>query len=253
MAIDLFSLAGRVALVTGATSGIGAMAARALAGAGARVWLVARNEEACREAAAALPNGAKALAGDLSSLAGVKAVAKAFASCQASLHVLVNNAGALREAPLDDFPEDHWDDVLDLNLKAPFFLSQSLLPQLRAGATAEAPSAIVNIGSVGGLRIGPRETYSYAASKAGLHHLTGSLAKRLGPENITVNAIAPGFFPSRMTPGDSEQLRQTIAAHVPRRRVGAPDDIGGAIVFLASRAAAYVTGTVLPVDGGMSL
>lgn len=249
---DLFSVKGRVALVTGATSGIGAMAATALAGAGARVYLVGRDAESCASTAEALP-GSVPLPGDVSTLAGIDAVAAEFGRHEKRLHLLVNNAGTLRDAPLDDVSEAEWDDVVDLNLKAPFFLAQRLLPALRAGATPEDPAAVVNVGSVGGLRVGPRPTYSYAASKAGLHHLTRSLAKRLAPEHVTVNAIAPGFFPSRLAPADSPEVQRAIASSVPRGRAGNGDDIGGVLLFLASRAGAFVTGTVLPVDGGMSL
>jgi NAD(P)-dependent dehydrogenase (short-subunit alcohol dehydrogenase family) len=249
---DLFSVRGRVALVTGATSGIGAMAAAAMAAAGARVYLVARDARGCKETAGTLP-GAVALPGDVSTLAGIGEVVSGFGAVEDRLHLLVNNAGTLRDTPLDDVSEADWDDVVDLHLKAPFFLAQRLLPALRAAATPTVPASIVNIGSVGGLRVGPRATYSYAASKAGLHHLTRSLARRLAAEHITVNAIAPGLFPSRLTPPDSPEVQAAVQANVPRGRAGNGDDIAGVMLFFASRAGAFVTGAVLPVDGGMSV
>ncbi|MFF4357584.1 SDR family oxidoreductase [Streptomyces sp. NPDC001604] len=246
---ETFSVTGRTALVTGATSGIGAMAAAALAEAGATVHIVARSAADCEEAAAKLP-GAVALPADVSTPGDVEALAD---QVRGPLHILVNNAGMVRENPLGSFTEADWDDVLDLNLKAPFFLTQRLLPALRAGASPHAPATVINVGSVGGLRVGPRQTYSYAASKAGLHQLTKSMARWLAGEHITVNAIAPGFFPSRMTPGDGEAVQAAVSASLPRGRIGRAEDIGGVVRFLASPAAGYMTGTIIPVDGGMSL
>ncbi|MCF1592596.1 SDR family oxidoreductase [Streptomyces muensis] len=248
-AAELFSVVGRTALVTGATSGIGAMAAAALAEAGAVVHIVARNAADCEETASKLP-GAVALPADLSTRHGIAALAD---RVPGPLHILVNNAGTLRENPLGSFTEADWDDVMDLNLKAPFFLTQDLLPALRAGACPPAPATVIHVGSVGGLRVGPRQTYSYAASKAGLHQLTKSMARWLAAEHITVNAIAPGLFPSRMTPGDGEQVLAAVSASVPQGRTGRAEDIGGVVRFLASSAAAYITGAVIPIDGGLSL
>lgn len=246
---ESFSVAGRTAVVTGATSGIGAMAAAALAEAGATVHVVARSAAACEEVAAKLP-GAVATPADVSTRDGLEALAD---RVRGPLHILVNNAGTVRENPLGSFTEADWDDVVDLNLKAPFFLTQRLLPALRSGASPDAPATVIHVGSVGGLRVGPRQTYSYAASKAGLHQLTKSMARWLAAEHITVNAIAPGLFPSRMTPGDREEVRAAVSASVPRGRIGRAEDIGGVVRFLASPAAGYITGTVIPVDGGLSL
>lgn len=249
----LFSVAGKVVLVTGGTSGIGQMIARGFVERGARTYIVGRDPKTCQVAAAELSlyGACRALPGDLSTQAGLSAVVLDFASRESALDVLVNNAGTMYEAPLESFSESGWDEVVDLNLKSVFFLTQKLLPLLRKAAEGGAAS-VINIGSVGGLRVGPKENYAYQAAKAGLHHLTGSLARRLGPENITVNAIAPGFFPSRLTQPAQEQLRAILAA-VPRRRIGEPDDIVGAAVYLASRAGTYVTGAVIPVAGGMTL
>ena len=165
----------------------------------------------------------------------------------------MNNAGTMYDAPIESFTEEGWDSVVDLNLKSVFFLTQALLPQLRAAASTETHAAVVNIGSVGGLRIGPKENYSYQAAKAALHHMSGGLAKRLAAENITVNAIAPGFFASALTPVDKPEIVAMMANMVPRKRIGTPEDIGGTVAFLASRAASFITGAVIPLEGGMSL
>lgn len=256
-AFPTHDFSGRTVLVTGATSGIGRMIAEGLVADGARVLICARNAARCEEAAADIardrPGQCIGIAADLSTVAGVTALANEVARLTDRLHTLVNNAGTLSVEPLETFSEASWDSNHDLNLKAPFFLTQALLPLLRAGATAEHPASVINIGSVGGLRVGPRESYAYAAAKAGLHHLTGSLAKRLGPENITVNAIAPGFFPSEMTKITSDEMHQQLIGLVPRRRVGRPQDMAGLVRFLASPAAAYLCGVVIPLDGGMTL
>jgi NAD(P)-dependent dehydrogenase (short-subunit alcohol dehydrogenase family) len=251
---DLFSVAGKVALVTGGTSGIGLMIARGLAQHGVRVYIVGRDAKTCEAVAADLTKqgDCRALPGDLSTLAGVEAIAAALNSHEARLDVLVNNAGGMYEAPIDQFTEAGWDSIADLNLKSVFFLTQKLLPALRAAARERGLASVINIGSMGGSRVGPKENYSYQAAKAGLHHLSGSLAKRLGPENITVNAIAPGFFASRMTQIPDAQLPAVLNL-VPRRRLGKPEDIVGAVIYLASEAGGFVTGAVIPVSGGMTL
>jgi NAD(P)-dependent dehydrogenase (short-subunit alcohol dehydrogenase family) len=251
---NLFSVKGKIALVTGGTSGIGLMIARGLTEQGACTYIVGRDARACEAAAAELSahGTCRALPGDLSTLAGVEAVAAALKSREVRLDILVNNAGGMYDAPIDQFTEAGWDSVADLNLKSVFFLTQKLLPPLRAAAGACGLASVINIGSMGGSRVGPKENYSYQAAKAGLHHLSGSLAKRLGPENITVNAIAPGFFPSRMTQIPEAQLPAVLNL-VPRRRLGKPEDIVGAVIYLASEAGAFVTGAVIPVSGGMTL
>jgi NAD(P)-dependent dehydrogenase (short-subunit alcohol dehydrogenase family) len=251
---DLFSVAGKVALVTGGTSGIGLMTARGLVQHGVRTYIVGRDRRSCEAVAADLSakGECRALPGDLSTLAGVEATAAAFNAREGLLDILVNNAGGMYEAPIDQFTEAGWDSVADLNLKSVFFLTQKLLPALRSAARERGLASVINIGSMGGSRVGPKENYSYQAAKAGLHHLSGSLAKRLGPENITVNAIAPGFFPSRMTQIPETQLPAVLNL-VPRRRLGKPEDIVGAVIYLASEAGSFVTGAVIPVSGGMTL
>jgi NAD(P)-dependent dehydrogenase (short-subunit alcohol dehydrogenase family) len=254
---ELFSVEGRVALVTGATSGIGRHIATGLAAAGAKVYICARTEAKVSRAAADIAGETGGivigLAADLSTLAGIEALVAAVTAQENALHILVNNAGTLTDAPVDDFPESGWDEVMDLNLKAPFFAMQKFLPLLRAGATPERPANVINIGSVGALKIGPREVYAYQASKAAIHWLVKSLAKRLGRDNITVNAVAPGFFESEMTVITSEEMRQMVVSMVPRGRVGSPEDVAGAAIYLASRAGAYVTGSVIPVEGGLAI
>ena len=249
----LFSVKGRVALVTGGSAGIGRMIAEGLAAAGARVYICARNAEKVMAAAADLPGDVIGLAADVSTLAGIETLVAELTARERALHILVNNAGTLSDAPIDAFSEEQWDSVLDLNLKAPFFLLQKLLPLLRAGAQAARPASVINIGSVGALKIGPREVYSYQASKGAIHWLTRSLAKRLAADHITVNAIAPGFFESDMTVITSDEMRRMVEGMVPRGRTGLAEDMAGAAIYLASRAGSYVTGSVIPVEGGLSI
>lgn len=250
---NLFSVKGRVALVTGGSAGIGRMIATGLAEAGARVYICARGAEKVAKAAAEMKGDVIGLAADVSSSEGIEALVSEISKREGALHILINNAGTLTDAPIDTFSEDQWDDVIGLNLKTPFFLMQKLLPLLRAGATALHPSNVINIGSVGALKIGPREVYSYQASKGAIHWLTKSLAKKLGSDNITVNAIAPGFFESDMTVITDEAMRKMVVSMVPRGRTGTPEDVAGAAIYLASRAGAYVTGSVIPVEGGLAI
>ncbi|GLU37345.1 SDR family oxidoreductase [Pseudomonas sp. NBRC 100443] len=250
---NLFSVKGKIALVSGGSGGIGRMIAQGLVENGARTYIVSRDAARCQAVAKELSRLGEcfALPCDLSSLQGIGELAQALGQRETRLDILVNNAGALSEAPLETFSEADWDSVLDLNLKSPFFLVQRLLPLLREAATAEDPARIVNIGSIGGLRISGRENYAYVASKAGLHHLTRALAKRLGSENITVNAIAPGPFPSKLTESAPAEARAALCKQVPRGRFGDEQDIAGTVIYLSSRAGAYVTGSLIPVDGGI--
>jgi len=169
-----------------------------------------------------------------------------------TLNILVNNAGATWGMPLDEFDEHAWDKVMDTNVKGLFFLTQQLLPQLRAAGTADDPARVINIGSIDGLHVNPMDTYSYAASKAGVHHLTRTMARKLGPEHITVNAVAPGPFESKMMAATLQAFGDSIAKSSPLGRIGRPDDMAGVTVFLASRAGSYLTGAVIPVDGGIA-
>src|SRR5215213_8582433 len=197
--------------------------------------------------------GVRGRAGGPVDRGGVPGLAEAVGDQEAAVQVLVNNAGATWGAALEEYPAAAWDKVLDLNLKGPFFLTRAMLPLLEAGAAAGDPARVINVGSIDGLRVPPWPTYAYSASKAGLHQLTRVLAKELGPRGITVNAIAPGPFESQMMAETLRRVGDEIAAAAPLGRIGRPDDMAGAARFLASRAGAYVTGVVLPVDGGLTL
>ena len=251
--MDLFDLSGKIAVVTGGSRGIGLMIARGLLEAGARVYISSRKADACAAAERELTQYGKVVAvpADLSSEAGCLGLAAEISQREQSLNVLVNNAGATWGAPIEEFPAAAWDKVVDLNLKAPFFLTQAFLPLLEAAGTHEDPARVINIGSIDGLRVPPFPTYPYSASKAGLHHLTRVLARELGPRRITVNAVAPGPFESKMMASTLESFGDAIADAAPLKRIGRPDDMAGVAIYLSSRAGAYVTGAVIPVDGGI--
>ncbi|TQR84984.1 SDR family oxidoreductase [Mycobacterium hodleri] len=251
---QLFDLTGKRALVTGGTRGIGLMIARGLLQAGARVVVSSRKPDACAKAAEELSEfgDVAAIPADLSTHDECLRLAGLVTADLGGLDILVNNAGATWGEPLESFPDAAWDKVLDLNLKSPFWLVQALLPALREAGTAEDPARIVNIGSIDGIRVSPLPVYSYASSKAALHQLTRVLARELGPQHITVNAVAPGPFPSKMMAATLDAFGDAIAASAPLRRIGRADDMAGVAVFLASRAGSYLTGTVIPVDGGIA-
>ena len=246
---SLFSVAGKVAIVTGGSRGIGEMIARGFVENGARVYITARKAEDCLATAERLSKYGECIAipGDMSTLQGIIDFVSAFTALEPRLDILVNNAGATWGAEFREFPETGWDKVMDLNLKSPFFLIQNLLDKLQQAATAEDPSRIINISSVNGLTNPGVENYSYSASKAGLIHLTKHLSTTLAQNQINVNSIAPGFFPTKMMAhADIDAMAQSI----PKGRVGQPDDAAGAALFLASKASAWITGVTLPVDGG---
>jgi NAD(P)-dependent dehydrogenase (short-subunit alcohol dehydrogenase family) len=251
---DLFDLSGKYALVTGGTSGIGMMIARGLLQAGARVVINSRKADACAKAQHLLSEfgDVRALPADLSRHDECQRLADLVTVDSGRLDILVNNAGAMWREPLATFPDEAWDTVIDLNLKSPFWLVQALLPALRRAATADDPARIINIGSIAAIHVAQSPNYSYASSKAGLHQLTRVLARELGPQHVTVNAVAPGPFPSQMMASTLDAVGETIAAGAPLRRLGRDDDMAGVAVFLASRAGAYLTGTIIPVDGGIA-
>ncbi len=251
---DLFNLSGKYALVTGGTRGIGMMIARGLLQAGARVVISSRNADTCAETRDLLSEfgDVKAIPADLSRHDECQRLADLVEADSERLDILVNNAGAMWREPLETFPDEAWDSVIDLNLKSPFWLVQALLPALRRAGTADDPARVVNIGSIAAIHVAASPNYSYASSKAGLHQLTRVLARELGPQHVTVNAVAPGPFPSQMMASTLDAIGDTIAAKAPLRRLGRDDDMAGIAVFLASRAASYLTGTIIPVDGGIA-
>ncbi|WP_137148320.1 SDR family oxidoreductase [Mycolicibacterium sp. CR10] len=249
---QLFDLTGKRALVTGGTRGIGLMISRGLLQAGAHVVISSRKADACERAVSELAEfgDIRAIAADLARHEECLRLAEHVAAD--GLDILVNNAGATWGEPIESFPDAAWDKVLDLNLKSPFWMVQALLPALRDAGTADDPARIINVGSIDGLRVSPMPTYSYASSKAALHQLTRVLARELGPQHITVNAIAPGPFQSKMMAATLDAFGEAIAASAPLRRIGRDDDMAGIAVFLASRAGAYLTGAIVPVDGGIA-
>jgi len=250
---DLFSIEGKTALVTGGSRGIGLMIARGFVEAGATVYVSSRKREVCEQVAAELSEcgACHPLPADLSTEAECRRLAAELTDREPKVDILVNNAGATWGAPLDDFDEAAWDRVLNLNVKGVFHLTKFLRPALEAAATGDDPSRVINIGSIDGIHVPMLETYSYSASKAAVHQLTRHLAKRLAPK-ITVNAIAPGPFDSKMMAATLEAAGEAIAASAPLKRIGRPDDMAGTARFLASRAGAYLTGAVIPVDGGIA-
>ena len=250
----LFGLEGKTALVTGGTRGIGMMIARGLLQAGAAVVLSSRKADACDQAVAALSEfgPVRGVPADLSQQDECARLAAAVLADTDRLDILFNNAGATWGEPLESFPASAWDRVLDLNVKSPFWMVQELLPALRNAGTADDPARIINVGSIDAIHVSPMPTYSYSASKAALHQLTRVMARELGPQHITVNAIAPGPFPSKMMAATLEAFGEAIAAAAPMRRIGRDDDMAGVAVFLAGRAGSYLNGAIIPVDGGIA-
>jgi NAD(P)-dependent dehydrogenase (short-subunit alcohol dehydrogenase family) len=249
---DLFSVSGKVAVVTGGSRGIGAMIARGFVENGVRTYITSRKEEELRTTAEQLSALGECIAvpSDLGTLEGVQALASEIAGREDQVHILVNNAGATWGAEIDEFPESGWDKVMDLNVKSLFFLTQQLLPALRRAGTAEDPARVINIGSVNGFTNSHMSNYSYSASKAAVHHLTRHLGSALAGDFVNVNAIAPGFFPSKMTAHMLPQEEEMIRG-IPIKRLGSAEDAAGTAIYLCSRASAYVTGNILLLDGGM--
>ena len=252
----LFGLDGKVALVTGGAGGLGqAITAGLLEAGAARVYIASRKLQALERVADTLAKDGRCVAieADLSSVAACRKLVEQIGSREKKLDILVNNSGAAWSAPFEEFPESGWDKLFQLNLKAPFFLTQSLVPLLAKATSAEDPSRVINIGSVAGNIAYGKGTFAYGLTKSALHHATEMLSLELAPQNITVNAIAPGRFATKMTryvTDDTPRYRAETDM-IPLHRWGADDDIAGTTIFLASRAAAYITGAIVPVDGGL--
>ena len=251
---NLFSLDGRVALVTGGSRGIGYMIAQGLLEFGcARVYISSRKAAQCDEAARQLSQYGECISipGDVSTLDGIKALVAEIGKREQAIDILVNNAGAAWGEAWDTFPESGWDKVVDLNLKAPFFLTRELTPLLKAGVRNDHLAKVINIASIDGISVNMLETYSYAGSKAGLIHMTKRMALQLAKDNIVMTAIAPGAFASEMNKAARDH-GDAISAGIPARRIGTTEDMAGAAVYLASRAGDYVLGSTLIVDGGVT-
>jgi NAD(P)-dependent dehydrogenase (short-subunit alcohol dehydrogenase family) len=250
---ELFGVSGKRVLVTGGSRGIGQSIAEAFVKAGARVYICARDAGACESTALELQRHGHCVAipCNLAEADERQRLARTLGDHEKALDVLINNAGSIWAAPLAEYPESGWDKVFDLNVKSVFFLVQALLPMLEAAGTADDPARIVNVGSIDAFHIPRHETYAYTSSKAALHQLTLHMASQLAPRHITANVIAPGLFPSKMLASTLERkgLEATVAP-VPLKRLTGPSDMAGAALYLASRAGSYVTGAVLPVDGG---
>jgi NAD(P)-dependent dehydrogenase (short-subunit alcohol dehydrogenase family) len=252
---DLFSLKGRIALVTGGSRGIGKMiAAGFLSQGAAKVYITARKAGPCeataKELTAEYGGEAIALPIDISTMAGIEMLAAEIKKREPKLDILVNNAGAAWGADFDEFPESGWDKVMNLNLKTPFFLTKALAAPLRAAATAQKPAKVINIASIDGIFVNPMETYSYAASKAAVIHLTRRMATKLIKDNINVTAIAPGAFKSDMNRAARDHSDE-VAKRIPAQRIGTDEDMAGIAIYLASRAGDYVVGNTIAVDGGV--
>jgi NAD(P)-dependent dehydrogenase (short-subunit alcohol dehydrogenase family) len=250
---ELFDISGKVALVTGGSRGIGLMIARGFVEAGVRTYVSSRKAEVCEKVAADLSQMGEcyALPADCSTEDGCQGLADDLTEREPAVHILVNNAGATWGAPLAEHDDSSWDRVLDLNVKAVFHLTKFLVPALQAAATDDDPARVINIGSIDGIQVPMLETFSYSSSKAAVHQLTRHLARSLAPR-ITVNAVAPGPFESKMMAATLAVAGDQIAASAPMKRIGRPGDMAGVAIYLASPAASYVTGTVIPVDGGIA-
>jgi NAD(P)-dependent dehydrogenase (short-subunit alcohol dehydrogenase family) len=252
--LDLFSISGKIAVVTGGGRGIGRMIAQGLLEAGAKTYIVSRNPEALESAAEELSTFGECIPipADLSTEDACRRLTEQLSESEDRIDILVNNAGATWGAPLGDYPDSAFDRCWNLNVRGPFHLTRFLMPLLEKAAREDDPARVINIGSIDGLQVPAVENYAYATSKAAVHHLTRLLARQLARKHITVNAIAPGPFDTKMMHETIERYGASIRGACPLGRIGRPEDMAGAVVFLASRASSYITGAVIPVDGGIS-
>jgi NAD(P)-dependent dehydrogenase (short-subunit alcohol dehydrogenase family) len=252
---SLFSIKGKTAVITGGSRGIGLMIARGFLESGAKVYISSRKKDVCDSVAQALSTVGECISvpADVSTLEGCKHLAGQIAAREQRLHILVNNAGAAWGAPFAEYTEAGWDKVIDTNVKSTFFLTRELMPLLERAGRPEDPARVINVGSIDGIKAPFLETYAYPASKAAVHHMTRDLAVKLAGRNVTVNAIAPGPFPSQMTKWMLENYQKQIETTCPLRRIGNSSDMAGVAIYLASRAGAYVNGVVIPVDGGICI
>jgi len=255
---SLFSLGGKTALVTGGSRGVGAMITEGLAAAGCRVYISSRSSDACEQTAKRLdgyPGKCLPLPADISSMEGIEALVADLSKRTDSVNILVNNAGVAWGEPFEKFSEKGWDKVMNLNARSVFFLTQKMLPLLRRPATPDDPSRVINITSILGARSDPMKAYSYCASKAALAQMTRNLAFDLAPDNITVNGVSPGFFPSKMTAHimEDEEANTEMLGKARFQRYGKPEEIAGLAIYLCSRSGAFVTGDIIPIDGGLLL
>lgn len=255
MSGDLFSLEGKIALVTGGAQGLGRMIAEGLLRAGATVAITSRKTDICESAAQEMASLGRCipLPADLSTPEAAVELVQRYRQAAGPCDILVNNAGKTWGGEIDTFPDKAWPGVMAVNVQTPFTVVRELLPELSAAGTADDPARVINIGSVAGMKPERLKAYSYAASKAAIHMLTRDLAGDLAGRNITVNAVIPGFFPTRMTAHmrDEDKVDPGLLAHIPMKRLGRPDDIAGIVVFLCSRGGSYITGAQIPVDGGL--
>jgi NAD(P)-dependent dehydrogenase (short-subunit alcohol dehydrogenase family) len=250
---DLFDINGKTAIVTGGGRGIGYMIAKGFVEAGVKVYISSRKASDLEAAAKELSKSGECIAipADLSTEAGAKKLGDAIKAREEKIHILVNNSGATWGAPFEEFSNEAWDRVLNINVKGTFFVTRELMPLLKKAGTAEDPARIINIGSVAGFTTGG-VAFSYGPSKAAVHHMTQNWASQFAKDWITVNAIAPGAFPSKMMAfiTDNEETLKAVEAGIPLKRIGSPEDAAGLTIFLSSRAGAYLTGTIIPLDGG---
>ena len=249
---DLFNVEGKVALVTGGSRGIGAMIAEGFVKNGVKTYITSRKSEQCNNKADELSKFGECISipADLTDMNEMDKLVNFIKENEKQFNFLINNAGAAWGASFDEFPENGWDKVMDTNVKSVFFLTQKLAKILEQSGNNSDPSRIINVGSIDGIGIPRAETYSYPASKAAVHQLTRVLANRLAHRNININAIAPGPFQSNMMAHTLEQYGEQIKSSVPRGRIGIPEDMAGTAIFLCSKASAYITGSIIPVDGG---